>query len=340
MQFKPLALRSIVSLFVGGVVGLVLTLTGYGVWALVWQAIVTRVVAAIVLWLAVPLRLRFGFSRSAFSELMRFAVPVLLSRTMGWATGQFPRLIFGLYWGATDLGLFGLAARLCDIVLDVCLAPRYVVARVELRKFAADPAGLRDAAHGLLVNMSVICFPLCVGGAAVAPTLFHVWLDARWYGGIVPAELMMLMCAPFVTHYCAGAILLALNFQSSEALMSAAQTLITVIVVLGFAPLGLDAATAAFAARPLALLPLPATLLQVKCAVPARVLWMAQRPALIAAAIMGIGVTILRIELEPMLRGVMLLPLLIAVGAAMYGTAIALLLPDFTRQFVARFAAR
>jgi O-antigen/teichoic acid export membrane protein len=340
MQFQPLALRSMASLFVGGIIGLVLTLMRYGVWALVWQALSTRLMATIVLWMAVPLRLRFGVSRKAFMELCRFALPTLLSRAMSWGTSQFPRLIFGLYWGPTELGLFGLAARLCDILLDVTLVPRYVVARVELRQFAADPVKLQEAARQVLMNMSTLAFPLCIGGAAVVPTLFHAWLDARWYGGMVPAELMMLMCVPFVTHYCAGAILLAGNFQSAEALLSIVQTVITVAAVLIFAPLGLLPATAAFAARPLVTLPLPVRLVRIKAAVPARVLLDAQKPALIAATLMGVGVTAVRVALEPYLRSILLLPLLVAVGAAIYGFVISLLLPGFVRQFLARLSPR
>jgi O-antigen/teichoic acid export membrane protein len=340
MQFQPLAVRSMVSLFVGGIVGLILTLAGYGVWALVWQAIVGRSTATVVLWLAVPFRLKFDHSAVCLKELLHFAVPVLLSKTMSWATGQFPRLIFGLYWGPTELGLFGLAARLCDILLEVTLVPRYVVARVELRAFAADRSGLTDAFRERLLNMSVMSFPLLIGGAAVAPTLFHAWLDSRWLDGIVPAELMMLMVAPYVTHYSVGAVLLALNFQRSEAVSSAAQTLLTLIVVLAFAPLGLVPATAAFAARPLVLLPLAAVLLQSRCGIPARVLFDAQRPALIASIVMGVSVTLLRLGLEPMLKSIVLLPVLVAAGAMVYAMVIALLVPEFARRLAGRFGIR
>jgi O-antigen/teichoic acid export membrane protein len=225
-------------------------------------------------------------------------------------------------------------------MMDVSLVPRYVVARVELRKWAGDPAALLQELTKLLMTASVVCFPLAVGGAAVAPTLFHAWLDARWYAGIVPAELMMLMCMPFVTHYMIGATLMALNFPFSEALSTAVQSVVTVVVVLVFAPLGLLWATAAFSARPLILLPLPALLLRFKCTLPVRPLFSAQVPALAAALTMGTVVTLLRLALEPMLRSVQLLPLLVVVGAVSYAGAIALLLPSFARGFVARFAAR
>ncbi len=186
MQFQPLALRSIGSLFVGGIVGLVLTLAGAGVWALVWQAIVTRLVASVVLWYTVPLKFGLGFSSRHFRELTHFAAPTLVSRFLTWSCNQIPRLMLGLYWGSTDLGLFSLASRLGDILMEVAVVPRYAVARVELRKYAGDHAGLDAALRRTFTFLTVFCFPLCVGGAAIVPTLFRV-----------VTVLAVVACAPF-----------------------------------------------------------------------------------------------------------------------------------------------
>jgi O-antigen/teichoic acid export membrane protein len=327
MQFQPLALRSIFSVFIGGIVGLVLTLTGAGVWALVWQAIVTRLVAAIVLWWVVPLPLRLGLSVQRLGDLVTFALPTLLSRTMTWVTGQIPRLLLGLYWGPAELGLFSLAGRLTDVILEVTVVPRYAVARVELRRFADDPAGLRFATRDLLRNMSVYCFPICMGGIAAAPTLFHAWLDPRWYGGIVPAQLMLLMCVAFTTHYCIGAALLALNLQRAEALTSVVQTLVTVVVVIVSAPFGLVPATAAYAGRPIFLLPLPALLLRWKSGVPVGTVLQAQGPVLLIASVMGAVVWALRLALEPFLNSLVLLGVLVACGGIVYAGLVLKFLP-------------
>jgi O-antigen/teichoic acid export membrane protein len=340
MLFQPLALRSMVSLLVGGVVGLVLTLTGYGVWALVWQAIISRLVAAIVLWMAVPLRLRFGLSLASLRDLLVFALPTMLSRVMSWATSQVPRLVLGLYWGPTELGLFGLASRLNDILLEVAVVPRYAVARVELRRFANEPEGLDAAVSELLVNMSVFTFPLCIGGAAVAPTLFHVWLDSRWVGGIVPAQLLLLMCVPFITHYAVGATLLALNRQFMEAATTFAQTLLTVGSVLAFAPFGLVPASAAMAARPLVLLPLPAMLLHRSAGVSYEAIFSPQLRVLAAAGLMGLAVWGLRLLLDPVVGSAPLLLILVCAGAGMYLGMMALWMPNYSRQFAARIMGR
>lgn len=340
MQFQPLALRSIGSLVVGGVIGLALTLTGAGVWALVWQAIVTRLVSLVVLWYAVPLKFSMRFSGRHFHDLVQFAAPSMLSKFLSWGSQQIPRVILGLYWGSTELGLFSLAARLGDILMEVAVVPRYVVARIELRKYVNDRVGLEAALQRILTLLTLFCFPLCVGGAAIVPTLFHVWLDPRWAGAIVPAQLMLLTCAALVTQYICGAVLLAMNFQRTEAVVSVAQTVTTVLAVVVCAPLGLVAASAGIAARPFFLLPLSVSLLKRNCAIPASSVFLPQWPALAASVTMGVGVSLLRLLLEPLISDAAALPILVLAGAVVYVLMVKLTMPTIVAQFVSRLPGR
>ena len=334
MRFRPIAMRSIAGLTIGGIVGLTMALLGAGVWALVAQAMVQRTVSAIILWAAVPLRPQISFSMRHFTELQRFAAPVMLSRTMNWASGQAPRLVLGFYLGATELGLFSLAARLSDVLVQVALEPKTSVARVDLRRFANDPRGLEQAMRKLLLQMSVFCFPLCIGGAAVVPTLFHAWLDPHWFGGIAVAQMLMLMGVPCITLYCSTAVLLAMNRQKWEALISTAQTSTTLLAAILFAPLGLMAASAAIALRPLLLLPLPVLLMHRVCKLPVRLILGTQGPALAASVLMGAAVWLLGPHLEHLFGDAAALILLVLSGAAIYAAAIALLLPDFSGQLL------
>src|SRR6202011_4209223 len=100
MQVKPLALRVLVSTLVGGAVGLVLTVMHFGVWALVWQAMVQRIVNVSVLWRLVDVPFRLGFSTPHFLELWRYIAPMMITQTMTWSASQIPRFILGLFLGA------------------------------------------------------------------------------------------------------------------------------------------------------------------------------------------------------------------------------------------------
>ncbi len=333
MQFRPLALRSMASLFAGGIVGLALTLAGTGVWALVWQAIVTRMIASLVLWYTVPLKFGMRFSGHHFHDLARFAAPTMLSKFLTWLCNQIPRLILGLFWGSTDLGLFSLASRLGDILMEVAVVPRYAVARVELRVYANDRSGLESALRRTFTFLTVFCFPLCVGGAAVVPTLFRVWLDPRWVEAVVPAQFMLLTCIALVTQYIAGAALLAVNRQKSEAALSVAQTVATVLAVAACAPFGLLAASIGIAARPFLLMPLSILLLKRGCGISWSAIFEPQRPALLASLVMGACVCALRVALESTVPDVIALPLLVLAGAVVYGGLVSLTMPAVVARF-------
>lgn len=319
MLFRPLAVRAITGVLAGGIVGVVLAVRGYGAWALVWQAIIQRLVSVVVLWLAVPIKLRFAWSPRHFHEVWRFAAPVILASVMGWAWGQIPRLILGLYLGPTDLGLYSMAARLNDILVQAAIIPSTAVARVSLRQLAENTEARDAAMSRVLFRMSALCFPLCIGGAAALPALFHVWLDPRWFAAIVPSQLLLLSCVPLVASYFSSSVFLASNQQSSEAFLSTLQAVFVTVLALVSAPFGLLAAVIALAVRPVLMLPIQLAVLARKCAVPARAMLRPQIPMLAASALIGIGMSWLRSYLEARYGGVTALTLVCGAGVVSYG---------------------
>jgi len=319
MEFRPLAIRTIFSIATGGSVGLILSFLGYGVWALVWQAVIQRALNVGILWAIVPIRFSLGFSRRHFAELWRYTGPMLVSQVMTWGAGQIPRFILGFYLGAAELGLFSLASRLNEILLQLTLSPRFAVARMEMQRHRDQAEGLEAALHGVLRDMAVLCFPMCIGAAALMAPLFRLWLDERWAGGVFTAQIMMLTCLPYVTHYALSTALLGLGRQSLVAFNSAIQTAITAALTLIFAPLGLNAAASSIAVRPLLTAPLPALqLARLQRVSPAGVLT-AQLPLLSCAIVMGVTVFAAEHILRPLLPVGIVFPLLVLVGVVLYG---------------------
>lgn len=325
MQFGSLAIRTMVSLFAGGAVGLGLALAGVGVWALVFQTLVQRTVAAVVLWMTVPLRFSIGLSGEHFRELARFALPLMLARSMNWVQGQTPRLVLGAFLGPTDLGLFSLGLRLHDMVTQVAIGPKAMVARIDLRRYATDPDALAVAVRKVFYQTSFMAFPLCVGGASVMPVLFRTWLNPHWRGAIVPSQLMLLMAMPFVTYYVTTAVLLALNRQKWEAGMSIVQTVSALLVLAGAAPFGLNAVSAAIAVRAVVLLPWPIFILRRHCGLRVGDMLLPQLPPLAASALMGVVILVLKSELDAAnIKDMHALFILIATGAICYAIVLAL----------------
>jgi PST family polysaccharide transporter len=331
-RFQATTLRTIVSLIAGGVVGLALALAGAGAWALVTQALVQRLIAAIVMWSAIRAPFRIAFSIPHFRELAGFAVPVLLSSLMNWGAGQLPRLFLGIYLGSLELGLFATASRFNATVKQIAMGPKAYVARIDLRRYATDPPALSQAVRRVFLQMSLIGFPMCFGGAAIVPSLFHAWLDARWYSAILPSQILLLACVPFVTLYGATAVLYALNLQRAEAGVATVLNLGIVAAMVIGVQFGLVATSIALALAPLLLTPLPILIMHRKGHLAVGDILLPQAPPLLASAVMGGAVMLLRMQLLRYQSDVTALPVLIAAGAVLYSLLIVALMPRQAMQ--------
>jgi len=336
LDFQPLVTRQLASTVAGGVVGLVLTFMGYGVWALVWQATVQRVLNVAILWKLVKMPFQMGFSQRHFQDLKHFGTPMLISQGMSWGADQIPRYILGLFLGASELGLFSLATRLSDTVLQLAVSPRYAVARIEMRRFADNRQGIQQFTRSVLTHISVLTFPLCLGAAAVMPILFTTWLNERWAGGVIPAQLMMLGILPYVTHYALSAALMGTNHQSKIAFNATIQTITLVLVSLVFAPMGLVIATAAIACRPLLTASIPVYFARKYCGLGARLAIRGQIRPFCAATAMAAVVYGLELGLRGHVSDGALLVGLIGAGVGTYVALISVLLPDVVKPVLAR----
>jgi hypothetical protein len=166
----------------------------------------------------------------------------------------------------------------------------------------------------------------------VVPALFHVWLDARWTGAIVPAQLLLLTGIPTVTFYCTTAVLLALSKQGSEAIIATTQTATIALVAAVCAPFGLLAATIAFALRPWLLVPLPISFLLRRAGLGFGVVVGAQALPLGVALLMGASVWALGARLEGHMEARPLLAILVTAGVLIYATLLVLTMPITHRK--------
>jgi Polysaccharide biosynthesis C-terminal domain len=131
-----------------------------------------------------------------------------------------------------------------------------------------------------------------------------------------------------------------LNRQSLVAVNATVQTIATVVVVFVFTPMGLTAATAAIALRPLVTAAIPIAFAQRHCGIPARSVIRAQALVFCAALLMGLGVCALEWSLANRVVPAVLLAILVAAGIAGYAGLIVLLLPELAAPYLVRLRMR
>jgi|GEM_PF-1093737 O-antigen/teichoic acid export membrane protein len=342
MDFRPLAIRSTLGLAIGGIAGVALALTGAGVWSLVWQILVQRIAELAILRLSAgsAAGIGLGWSRSHYHDLRDYAGHVFVSRSTAFIGGQLPRVIIGYFLGPVDLGLFTLASRLAETLIQIAVAPRAIVARVDLRRFRRGEAALEAAFHRLLRDIALIGFPMSFGAVATIPLLFSVWLDRSWQGGIWAAEMMLLTVPPLAVFYAASSVLLALNFPRREARISVLQSVSTALFVLAAAPLGLDAVCLVMVVRLFLLMPYPALVVWRACGISPRSMAAAVAPPFCLSVAMAAVVTAISPLVVRSAGPRVALAGLIVIGGLVYALLVGLFAPNEVRRFVAGLGSK
>lgn len=190
MRFKQLALRSNVATLAGGVTGIALALSGAGVWALVAQQIAFDGVSLVLLWAVSDWHPRLSFSRRHARELLGYSASVLFANLAGFFNRRADALFLGMLFGPTVVGIYRLADRLVDTVLELTMRPIGLVSLPHFSRLQNDPAGLRGAVTQCVRLTLLAAVPPLMLLAACSPWVLGV-IGEEWVAG---SDALVFLC--------------------------------------------------------------------------------------------------------------------------------------------------
>lgn len=183
-RFRSLALRTNVSVIVGGLIGLGLALTGFGVWALVAQQVATALVAVVVLWAVSGWRPGTELSTGAARDLLGFSTGSFLGSLGVYFNTRADALLIGLLFGPVVVGLYRLASRMMESLGGVTVSALMSVSLPELSRAQNDPVRFKRAVLRLTWISAVLTVPafgvLAGLSEPILGLLGQEWLPAVW----------------------------------------------------------------------------------------------------------------------------------------------------------------
>lgn len=192
MAFKRIATISLISMSAGGAVGLAMALTGFGVWSLVWQLIVQRLVQLPLLWRATGWHPRARFSPRHFRSLFSFGINVVGINLVNFINRQADDLLIGYFLGATALGYYTVGYRLIRMLLDVVPFALMHVAFATFSRLQANIASMREGLYEGTRLVALAMFPVFCAVAVLAPILIPTVFGKQW----LPSVAVMQVLAP------------------------------------------------------------------------------------------------------------------------------------------------
>jgi lipopolysaccharide exporter len=180
MQFRVLALRSIVSILVGGGVGIYMAMHGFGISSLIAQQIVTAVVAVCWLWFATPWRPSLTMHKEKIVPMLQYAKHVMTTRGVGFAGGQADIFFSSIYLGAAATGVFNAAKRLIVAITMIISGGLNNVAFPTLSSLNNDAEKQNQFFLMIVKFTALLTVPLFIGVSILSADLIQILMGEKW----------------------------------------------------------------------------------------------------------------------------------------------------------------
>jgi len=256
LNFRGLAIRSLVAAIAGAAIAQPLAFSGYGVWSLVWAQLASAAVGTAALWRATGWRPRVLFSVRHFRDLVGFGSRMVGASLLYFFDRRASDFLIGYFLGPAALGLYNMAYRLVFLVVDVLTGIGAQVSVPAFSRIQNDPARLRTALSESIQFASLIAVPCFVGMAAIAPEVIQVLVGSKWMESVSVLRALCALGIVYAVCFPTNAILTALGRVKWILRLEFLQTVSTVVLLVFVVHWGITAVAIAYTGRLIVLSPI------------------------------------------------------------------------------------
>lgn len=180
MRFRDLALRQAISNLAGGLVAVVLVLSGAGVWTLVGQQLTMRATAVAAVWFTSPWRPARLFSWSRLLGLLGFGSQTIGLRLCLFGTQRSHDALLGAKLSSDAVGQFYMPSRLVDVIAQTITLSLSRVVFPSFSRVQSDQDRVRRGYLDVLRLTGTLSIPAYCGVIALAPDIMRVVFGPSW----------------------------------------------------------------------------------------------------------------------------------------------------------------
>ncbi len=192
LNFKALAIRSILATLLSGICGIIMAYNGFGVWALVYQTILQHVINLVFIYIYCRWRPSLVFSWKSFKELGSFGSKLLASSLLHTIYMQMNTLVIGRFFSAKDIGFYNRGAQFAHLPVDTMNSVLGKVAFPIFVNLQNDDTRLINAYRKYVRALSIPVSFGCILLAALAKPLILLLLTNRWADSILYLQIIAL----------------------------------------------------------------------------------------------------------------------------------------------------
>lgn len=317
MQFRWLAIRTIIGRTVGNAVGLWMAWQGFGVWAVVVQYLVSQALASLLLLAGAQLHLG-AISLAKLRPLLAFAAPTVGTQFLLYANSRVITLVIGGAMGPVAAGTWSVAFRFVE-PLQAVLAT--TVGQFCLPLFSRRQDDRDTMAHYFSQGthyIAILLAPALLGLAVCAEKVVFLFVGEQWLAAVPVMQIVCVVTAILLIRQMAEIVLTARGRPRFTLYTHAVAGLLSIAGVGGGVAFGLLPATAGWTLRVLPFLTLNAYYIRKELGVSLSRQWAEPLGPVAAALVMGIALFMLDAAALETIRPAVALGIMVVTGLGIY----------------------
>ncbi|NQV05521.1 lipopolysaccharide biosynthesis protein [bacterium] len=241
LDFRRKLIPDVGRSLIKGAVSITAAATGFGVWALVWGQMAGVIASVALSWAVVAWRPRYRLHRPLVGPLLRFGVPLMATDIQHaiWVNADY--VIVGRMLGDTALGIYILAYRLPELLVQSAWR---VISQAAFPVFSTiqdDFDTLQRAFVATIRYVQLLVVPMCVGMLVAADQIVAVVFGSQWEDVVPVLRVMSVFLLVASVAYHAGDVYKAIGRPDVLAKLGGLDLIVLIPALILAAPHGLVA---------------------------------------------------------------------------------------------------
>lgn len=200
IDFKTQTKITFIASIVSGAVGIVMALIGFGVWALVYQGLVSGIVRTMLLWIYNKWIPNLRFSNKSFQELFGFGWKLMVSGLLDTVWKQLYQVVVGKFYNSATLGQYTRAKGFSELfssnLTSVIQRVTYpVLSNIQDEKERMVVAYRKIIKFTMFIS-SIAMFAL----GAVSEPLLYCLIGPKWHEAATYLPLICISASTYPLH--------------------------------------------------------------------------------------------------------------------------------------------
>ena len=209
MLFKKLFICSLIAVTISGILGIVMAYTGFGIWALVAQSIVSQVLTTLIMLFVIKWKPEIVFSFERFKGLFNYGWKIFLTNFIIAIYNDIRGIVIGKLYQPASLAFFDRGKQFPYLIMGNINASLQTILFPVLSEEQDERYRVKSIMRRSTTISCFFIFPLLVGLFVVSRSLVILLLTEKWLPSV-----------EFLRIFCIAYMLMPMQIANLEAIKS------------------------------------------------------------------------------------------------------------------------